>query len=94
MDRAYEAGDATLKPDRYSFNSVMDAYAQTGDGRRAQKLFQRMMNLFVTTGDQDLKPDRITFTALKNAWTKSTDGDAPDQLGRVVELMQQHVGVE
>lgn len=94
MDRAYEAGDATLKPDRYSFNSVMDAYAQTGDGRRAQKLFQRMMNLFVTTGDQDLKPDRITFTALKNAWTKSTDGDAPEQLGRVVELMQQHVGVE
>jgi pentatricopeptide repeat protein len=94
MERAYKAGDGTLKPDTYSFNSVMDAYAQSGDGRRAQKLFERMKNLCETTGDEDLKPDRITFTALKNAWIKSTDSDAPEKLARVVELMQDYLGVE
>jgi pentatricopeptide repeat protein len=80
MERVYLAGDITVKPDRYSFNSVMNAYTKSGNGPRAQRLFQRMTDLYNATGDEDFKPDRITVAALRAAWAKSSHKDAPQQL--------------
>jgi hypothetical protein len=77
MVQLYQAGDESLKPDTYSFNSVIDAYSwcsSKGAAHRADELYQRMKKLY-EEGDNDLRPDIITLTSLRNAWSRSDDDD-------------------
>ena len=89
MEGLYETvGDQSLKPDAYSYNSVIDAYAKqqqyhsnnglsnsTTAVLRAEHLYQKMKEL-CRAGDNSLCPDSITLTSLRHAWIHCTHPDS------------------
>ena len=98
MEGLYEtADDQSLKPDAYSYNSVIDAYAKqqqyhsnnslnnsTAAVLRAEHLYQKMKDL-CRAGDSSLCPDIITLTSLRHAWIHCTH---PDSSTKVQEYSQ------
>lgn len=85
----YEHGVDTMKPDSYSYNTVIDAYAKSGYPRHAEIVFQRMQKHFVEHGDDEIRPDGFTYTSLRNAWARSKTPDAPMKFQKIGELLKE-----
>ena len=93
MEILYEdVGDKSLKPDAYSYNSVIDAYAKqqqyvsqhersegTSAVLRAEYLYDRMKTMY-QAGDDSLCPDIITLTSLRHAWTHCKHPDSSQKI--------------
>lgn len=91
MKKLYQAGNYDVKPDVFSYASVISALAKTGDNHitknievdssfveRALNLFDEMERLFVA-GDEDLRPNAVVFSAVINALARSQRKDSARQ---------------
>lgn len=66
-------GRSELQPDTVSFNTVLDALAQSGQRgaqRRAEVLLERMEALSKGEYDFPCEPDTLSFNIVINSWAK------------------------
>ena len=83
--------DSDLLPDRIHFNSLMDAWAKSGDkftAERAEATLLRMRKLASATNNGSLVPDVISYTSLLNAWAKSNDPVAASRAEATLQKME------
>ena len=70
MQKRYQAGNTNVRPNTVCFNTVMSAWAISGDPatvRRAEAILERMQELY-EAGNVDAKPDTISFNTVLSAW--------------------------
>jgi hypothetical protein len=86
---AQEQGNFDLKPDTVCWNMAIQAWAQAGQGPRAEALFKEMLQDYL---DEDgataaAAPNNITFSAVLSAWAKTQKN--PQASERAERLLQQ-----
>jgi pentatricopeptide repeat protein len=80
-----------IKPDKISFTTVMDAWANSGDKRapvRCEQILRKMEHLHHFWGDDDLQPDVHTFNTVIKAWAKSSVTSAASQAEKLLREME------
>jgi pentatricopeptide repeat protein len=87
-----QAEDELIRPNLYSYNSVLNAYAKSRDydsGKRAESLLAAMEQEF-ESGNQNARPDTVSFTAVIDALSKSPHDDSARRahalLSRMIDL--------
>ncbi|CAJ1954430.1 unnamed protein product [Cylindrotheca closterium] len=76
-------GDNGIRPDPFSFSTVIDAYSRSGlpnATQRAEELFQMMDTI-------NVKPNVFTYAALQNVYARSGKRDAPNKTLGVLHRM-------
>ena len=104
MDRLYaEEGDADVMPDSILFTTVMNAWANVGDGdsaERAEALLRRMEHLH-SRGEARIKPDAVAYSSAIKAWTRAASSgyrgggsrpDAPERAEALLREMERRYG--
>ena len=83
------------KPNRFTFTSLIDAYAQTNewDGvREAERIFNNVLDQYVDDGQADLEPNVATWTIVISAWarlSKRNRRGAAKRAGNLLKRMEQ-----
>lgn len=88
MEAKYQAGDADLKPNTFTYNAVINALAKSGEpgaAARAERVLQNMVNRH-RSGNDDVKPTTINFNTVLDAWAKSGGGRAAAE--RAEEILE------
>lgn len=72
MHTLYNSGMKHVKPNKISYNSVINAFAKSKDyksGRRAENLLWKLFEFYREEGANDdlIKPDARTFNSVINA---------------------------
>ena len=74
MKERYAAGETYLKPDRMTYNALIDCWAKSGRGtlaaRKAEALLQEMEEM-CALGDESVAPNIVTYNAVLNSWARS-----------------------
>jgi hypothetical protein len=81
--------DDNVQPDKYTFNTVIHAYAKAGGteaATKAQELLTRMHTLY-QQGNRGAKPDTITYNVVINCWAKSGGKGAATEAEKLLERM-------
>jgi hypothetical protein len=93
MERLYQAGNVHVRPDVYSYASVMKAWASPSTKNRqvaAQKalaLLERMERMYQETGNPDIRPNAITYTSVMNVLARSPAVGSAQQAQELLEIM-------
>jgi len=94
MESLYRAGNDELKPNRRSYNAVILAYRNAGDGgRKAEELLQRMEELS-ESGRPELTPDVVSYncviSAIVDGGNSNKDDDTvADRAQSILDRMEQ-----
>jgi hypothetical protein len=74
MKERYAAGERYMKPNRMSFNALIDCWAKSGKGtyaaRKAEALLKEMDEM-CALGDSSVAPNIVTYNAILNSWARS-----------------------
>jgi len=76
-----------IRPDTYTYNTVIDVLAKSGERDAAEKateLLKRMEYLYKVQGRDEVKPDKFTYTSVINAWSKSREKGAARRAEQLV----------
>lgn len=79
MEKRMLVKDSTVKPNTHTFNSVIHAWVQCGNVKRAEQVL-RVMESSLATG-----PNVVSYSTVMGGWAKSNDKDA---LTRAKDLFQ------
>jgi len=91
MHELSEAGDLDIRPDSYSFSSVINCWARSDDQYSAQRA-ERILDLMESRsagGDEHLQANRFTYGAVLNAWARSGHVDAPRKALDILHKMEE-----
>lgn len=100
MEQAYEAsGDARIKPNIRTVNSVVNAYAKRGNAaadadaswdaaEKAERLVNATIARYEETGDEDYRPDVTTYTSVIDAYGRCGDVQATERAEALLEHME------
>ncbi len=80
------ASSLDIRPDVYSYNIVIGAWANCGNANRAVSLLDRMTRQ-VSRGRTHLQPDATTYNSVLHAWSQSSDRNAPVKALGLLEIM-------
>lgn len=80
LENEYLAGDETMKPDNFTFTSVIDAYARQGNGPEAERILMRLLH---DCKDKDL--EALPFSATINAYASCGN---PQDAERIMTLKE------
>ena len=83
--------DPDLVPDRIHFNSLIDAWAKSGEkgaAERAEGVLNKMRILSKETRNPSLTPDATSYTSCIHAWAKSNDPLAGARAELILERMR------
>jgi len=89
METMAETNDR-LKPDTYSFNTVLKALANSkekGSVERARSILEKMENKYAN-GDDSAKPDAITYNTVILAYGNNGGKDAGKRAKSILTLME------
>jgi Pentatricopeptide repeat domain len=81
--------DDDVQPDKYTFNTVIHAYAKAGGteaAAKAQELLTKMHKMY-HDGNRLAKPDTITYNVVINCWAKSGGKGAAGEAEKLLERM-------
>jgi pentatricopeptide repeat protein len=81
------SGDLCKRPNRISYNTVMDGWAQKGNYERVSEILRLMYDDY-TKGNADAKPDLMCYNALLLAHLRSKDRDSWTRAAMLVEHMK------
>lgn len=73
MDELYRAGNKGVKPDTYTYNTLINGWAKNserGSAERAEHVLSVMEKRY-NDGDEDFKPNTRTYTSVIDAFAKS-----------------------
>ena len=87
MDTLFEAGNTNVKADSYSYNTVLNAWAKSGDPQRAERILSIMEGRY-QNGDISLKPNTRSYTTVIDAWAKSNDRNSARKAEQILIAMQ------
>jgi pentatricopeptide repeat protein len=79
--------DGNVKPDTYSFNTVIAALTRAGRIQEAESMLGSM-------SQSGVNPDVITYNTVLSAWTKSGSADAQERVDCLFSLMKDDERVE
>jgi pentatricopeptide repeat protein len=88
MISQFDEGVADAKPDSRCWASVISAYANRGDVRRAESILMELYERFISSGDPNYLPHQYCFNAVINAWAKSGRPEAPQTAEAILQRMQ------
>ncbi len=60
-----------VTPDVVSYNSIVKAYANSGNAKKAEEVLNIMEDLYQSTNDSKIRPDIISFSSVLNAYAKA-----------------------
>jgi hypothetical protein len=89
MDELYLAGNTGVKPDRYTYNTLINVWAKSnerGSAARAEHVLSVMEKRF-RDGDHDFKPNTRTYTSVIDAWAKSGEKAAARRAEQILNNM-------
>jgi len=94
MHALSESGDTSVKPNNYSYATVLNAWSKVTDFDeapvRAQALFGDMLARH-RAGDAELAPNKFAYTSLLSAWVNSHHPDAArNALAILNEIQDRH----
>jgi len=74
-----EAGKSNpaVRPDVFTYSTVMNAWAQAGQPDRAARVLRAMYDDYLLEGNQTAKPDLHSFNTVLKAYTQSDYPDVP-----------------
>ena len=75
------SNNSVIRPDRITYNSVMNAYAKRGDVEGAKKVWKMMIE------EAHIAADVQTYNTLIDAWSKSGHKNAPEEAGLLLMEM-------
>ena len=87
--------DGAVRPNTCSYNSVIDAWANsdsTQSATKAQDILTHMVRLYKSAGDANVKPDVITLNSVINAWSKSKVVDSAQRAESVLVFIDRVYG--
>jgi pentatricopeptide repeat protein len=82
-----------ITPHAVAYNSAIDAYAQAGQVKEAQAMFDRMLQDYLS-GNKDAKPTVISFNSLMHAWAVSKEHNAGIEADKILEQMGKEFGLQ
>lgn len=80
------ASSLDIRPDVYSYNIVIGAWANCGYANRAVSLLDRMTRQ-ANKGRTSLRPDATTYNSVLHAWSQSSDRNAAVKALGLLEIM-------
>lgn len=89
---ADQTGNEEVRPNSYNCNSVISAYAKSGEAGSAAKaelILQKMERMFKDSGDERLKPRTETYNAIIDAYAKSGEMEAPRRAEMLLSYMME-----
>jgi pentatricopeptide repeat protein len=81
-----QQGNEGLLPNSRTFNSVLNAFAQTGDAEKVEALLEEM-NEEYSNGNSAARPDFVSYTIVLRAWSKSGSVAAPERAEAILARM-------
>lgn len=89
LEKAYTNGNLNAKPNVHSFNTVMNAWVQSGKGGigalRAEEILRKMISL--SKYDDEIKPNVVSFTTVIHGWAKSGEVGSAKRAQRIFDFM-------
>jgi len=85
------SGAEELRPNSVVFNSVIDAWANSGSpisGEKAEELLGKMEDYSKIDDHLDVRPDTITFNTCIKAWCNSNDVNAPQKAEELLKKLE------
>jgi pentatricopeptide repeat protein len=80
-----------VEPDVVSYNTVILAWSNAGQPKRAEALLEEMFHAWgqdTKEGHADIiRPDRVTFNTVISAWARSNDPDAAERAQSILRRM-------
>jgi len=76
MERQYDRGDMSIKPDVISYSTCINAHANSRrleSGALADDVLKRMTERYLFEGDKSCKPNAVAYTAAIKAWYTSAE---------------------
>jgi hypothetical protein len=75
MLELFDAGNLDVKPNTVTFNSVIFAWAKSGDpsaGKRAEAILHQMQKMSKAKNqNRSISPNVVTYTSIISAWSNS-----------------------
>ena len=65
-----------IQPDKISYNTIIQAYANTGNWVRADAILTTMDTLYQNTGDEKVRPDLISYSCVLHSYARASKTDA------------------
>ena len=90
LDDFERTNDPNLAPNRILFNSLINAWAQSGEqgaAQRAEALLQKMHTMATATNNSTLFPDVFSFSSVLHAWAKSKEPIAASRAEAILQRM-------
>ena len=88
-----QTNNIDLMPDRIQFNSLLHAWAKSGEkgaALRAEALLEKMYTIARETKNNNLLPDVVSFSSILDAWAKSNDPMAASRAEAILQIMHEH----
>ncbi|KAL3778897.1 hypothetical protein ACHAWO_007863 [Cyclotella atomus] len=86
---ADETGNDEVRPNSYNVNSVINAWAKSGNAGNAEKILQKMERMYRDTGDERFRPRTETYNAIIDSYSKSGEADAPHRAELLLSYMME-----
>lgn len=93
LDQMLKRDDALVKPDSYSYTSVLTAWSRSSVDkaeavRRAEDLLNNIESRYAS-GKSDFRADTSVYNALINCWAKSGEREALYRVTQILSLMEE-----
>mmetsp|Transcript_9236 Transcript_9236/g.11643 ORF Transcript_9236/g.11643 Transcript_9236/m.11643 type:complete len:919 (+) Transcript_9236:141-2897(+) len=64
-----------VTPNTVSYNSIVKAYANNGNAKKAEEVLHIMEELYKSTNDEKIRPDHISFSSVLHAYARAARYD-------------------
>ena len=91
MEQLHRDGDDNVKPTTVVYNSVITAWAKSGEAgsaERAEDLLARMQQMAKTSGDADVRADTISFNSVIDAWARAEEYGSAERAENLLNSME------
>ena len=91
MEQLHRDGDDNVKPTTVVYNSVIAAWAKSGEAgsaERAEDLLARMQQMAKTSGDADIRADTISFNTVIDAWARAEEYGSAERAENLLNSME------
>ena len=86
MKELTTSGAANVPPDSVSFSTVINAWANEGNGERAEAILNHLEKMSETDGN--LKATNYAYNGTIAAWSRSKDVDAAQKAVAILDRME------
>ena len=90
MLQRYKDGIASIKPDKYSYQALIDSYAKCEDAGSAEKAEAILMQMKKKISS--VKPNIYHYNSVISAWARSCESCGPQKAEALLSQMEKNIG--